>query len=360
MSWAEIGTNKTHKQLHQETLKGINSNPQEPLDKKINMIYQQLFPPYDKEVKGFGTGAHGEVIYDASTFELIQDNMKRYVINATNFIIPKGVTLTPPLECSGLYIFSHGDIIINGTIDMSKKGTQAYVGNFPKTITVFDTMYNLAIGGRTVNGSTGGNSGTCYNYYCCKLTAAAGLASRIVTTSSPSVNGGQWSYSSGGGNGGADYTVYNPTTHVQRDGSVGKEFCNTYTTGAIVLVAHGKIEINGAIISTGVGSGRAPTNGGNGSATYSNGNLSLMQTIGGKGGNGAVAPSGGGPITMIGKEIICNGLIDNKGESITYANAEAGNQVSKERAWANGGYGGTGGSFTSQAGEIKSYIGVWY
>jgi hypothetical protein len=81
----------------------------------------------------------------------------------------------------------------------------------------------------------------------------------------------------------------------------------------------------------------------------------------GNGGNGTIAPTGGGPITIIVENFVNNGKISTAGKSITCTSNGILPDVKyydEDEGWGVtlGGAGGGDGTFISEAGELKIYI----
>lgn len=265
------------------------------------------------EASPYGTGAWGDVEYDADTFNWgTKDFYGRYIIQCTSLHIPEGQTMTPPEKCNGVYILCQGDIIIDGDIDLRDKRLDA-TGSFSlaTTLVIDGKEYTLAKGGDTVVGGDGGNGGEeCDRNGVIQLndTYSSGKGGTPTKTICGSVVGGGIS-SFGLGGTGIAYSGNGSSTSSGKNGTT--QFGNT-AAGSVVLVAKGSITLNGNInVSASIGDN--PT-AGTDAYSYSDGCTSNAH--GGTGGNGALAPSGGG---------------------------------------FKGGHRGKGGTFTSCAGEIKVY-----
>lgn len=328
---------------------------------------------------GYGTGSMGEIVYDPDvTVWPDQDAYGRYVWNCTNFTLPEGVTMTPPLKCNGLYIYATTSCVINGTIDMREK---RLTNNGPNGITNFldinNVKYNLAKGGNTVKGGDGGRAGgipqrygstepteSDYNSY----RYAGGKASNIVYAGN--INGGGTStYGTGavawnkGGSGTfswgdvTDSTLYN-------QGSKGKTSSYRNATGALIIAAQSlTIGTTGFLNCEGL-EGIAAVNGTTATLTGMGHTCGMSDYfIGrcGNGGKGTVAPTGGGPITIITENFVNNGKISTAGKSITCTSNGILSDVKyydEDEGWGVtlGGAGGGDGTFISEAGELKIYI----
>lgn len=326
----------------------VNSNFCLPLDELI----------FGRQ-SGFGDGHHGMIVYDGFFPAARANPNDKYEIHSTYFELPSGATLRPPLESTGLVIYSLSDIVINGTIDMKNRGFYYSNPGLPHTVKVYDRTFNLPLCGSTVASAMCGRGG--------QLTAPG---------YSPSNNGGpkeagETSRSHGcyfsGGYSMPCYATgahYNPSTGKWPDGiaTILNTELRRQPTGIVLLIARGKITIRGKIdCSASPGIAAQP-----GEQGYLDGN----KRVGGNSGAGAQSPSGGGGITLIAKEIErSGGILDVTGKS--YINttvgtdlsgsyttfSAAGNVSSPFRAY--GGQGGDGTSASgliSQAGNIKEYI----
>lgn len=326
----------------------VNSNFCLPLDELIT-----------SRNTGFGDGHHGVVVYD-NFFPLVKSASlaSRYEIHSTYFELPIGRTLKPPLNSGGLVIYSLSDIVINGTIDMKFRGYYNEDKDAPKTVLLYGREYILAIGGGTVAAAKGGYGGNLYrNSSNCKggdPKIQSGNLQGIVSS-------GGWSMANCGLGGYSYANNYNPGGTL----NVSKEDLNYAPTGTVLLIARGKIIIKGKIDCSATPGTPAES----GTVGYPDpGLMNLYAIRGGRGGYGAQAPSGGGAITLIAKEIDrAGGILDVKGK--TYINTTPGNAAatitvthpnsSSVTGTAYGGYGGMGTppeGFTSQAGNIKEYI----
>lgn len=307
------------------------------------------------EASPYGTGAWGDVEYDADTFNWgTKDFYGRYIIQCTSLHIPEGQTMTPPEKCNGVYILCQGDIIIDGDIDLRDKRLDA-TGSFSlaTTLVIDGKEYTLAKGGDTVVGGDGGNGGEeCDRNGVIQLndTYSSGKGGTPTKTICGSVVGGGIS-SFGLGGTGIAYSGNGSSTSSGKNGTT--QFGNT-AAGSVVLVAKGSITLNGNInVSASIGDN--PT-AGTDAYSYSDGCTSNAH--GGTGGNGALAPSGGGAVTIICNSFKNNGIINTKGLSFTSSDGNDGKDVLdfwRSGGGFKGGHRGKGGTFTSCAGEIKVY-----
>lgn len=307
------------------------------------------------EASPYGTGSWGDVEYDPESFHWVtKDYYGRYVIQCTSLHIPSGVTMTPPDKCNGLYILCQGDITIDGTIDLrDKRLDSAGAFSLQPSIIVNGKEYILAKGGDTVVGGAGGDgggyseNGVANPSYNTSITAGKG-GTPTKTICGSVVGGGISSYGTGGT--GIGYR----SSGGDSSGTAGIEQTGTIASGAVVIISKGKVTLNGKIISS-ASDGITATQG---EDAYMYRDEDSPSANGGKGGNGAIAPSGGGCVTIIANSFVNNGIIDTKGKTFTSANGENG----KYKSWDRypyygylGGYGGKGGTFTSCAGEIRVY-----
>ena len=351
----------------------------------------------------YGTGILGKVEYDPSTFLWgSTDHLGRYMLYTDSFTLPEGVTMTPPERCNGVYIFSKGDVVINGTIDLRSKRILSADVSIPDTITVDGVEYALAKGGDSQKGGNGGASGkivgTCYVNFGASTTANSSLTLSSVsggTASAPVagsvVGGGYGSYGKGatGASTTAKIVAHSTTIDTKTDaasksGTTGSIVTNTTAPCALVIIAAGDVIVNGEVIANGGGAIAATSAGSNtstGSAT-SGSNTNVSSTLAaGNGGNGTCPPSGGGPVTCICNTFICNGKINTSGSKIdanTPANGSNATpiEIKSDKAYTfevmdNTQYfyayafttitsqtvakGGTGVTCISTAGEIKVY-----
>lgn len=316
----------------------------------------------------YGTGILGDVVYDPSTFLWgTPDHLGRYMLYAESFTVPEGVTMTPPARCNGVYIFSKGDVTINGTIDLRSKRILSANVSIPDTITVDGVEYALAKGGDSQKGGNGGASGQIKgtlkagDYTAATYTITKASGGNAQTPIAGSVCGGgygsygtgatgkstneyylaqyKWMYHQG------DYYfswVSNDYEHTAGSNvtcTAGTSKQNESSPCALVIIASGKVTINGSIVSNGGGGITAtngtetyPTSTGNApsSATgygYSDNNnegLLVSQSCrayiyAGSGGNGTCPPTGGGPVTIICSTFTNTGIINTSGDKISAA-----------------------------------------
>lgn len=333
------------------------------------------------EASAFGTGVLGDVVYSEEFIYPSKDYYGRYILLCKNFTLPEGITMIPPEKCNGLYIYCQGTCTINGTIDMrGKRLTLDSDNGISNFIKVGETTYPLAVGGHTVKGGDSGKSGkiTMDSSYHSPSNKAewynAGLA--LIGTSAGNINGGGTStfgvageafknlYLRNGASSGSKVLTYS-------EGTDGHTSDFRPAPGAVIIIANTVI-INGSINCVAT-DGLPCTNGEDASdVTCSvSGGAVLISADGnaGKAGNGAQAPTGGGCVTVITSSFTNNGRMLVNGSSLVCANGSNGQQMSASdstsgsdddtghgRVIATGGEGGIGGTFISQAGEIKIHI----
>lgn len=294
----------------------------------------------------YGTGILGDVVYDPSTFLWgTPDHLGRYMLYAESFTVPEGVTMTPPARCNGVYIFSKGDVTINGTIDLRSKRILSANVSIPDTITVDGVEYALAKGGDSQKGGNGGASGgmkvEMYNNWAEATITLTGTSKSSQDPIPGSVCGGGYgTYGKGGTSvsttGSYDYYtgVTGTPSSKTSTASIGT---NTSAACALVIIAHGNVLINGDIVSNGSG-GKSATSGGN-NLTVSSGNGDSRDYIGdpftlsttattGAGGDGTCPPCGGGPVTIICEHLEMTGYINTKGSKIVSASVSNGGTAS--------------------------------
>ena len=345
----------------------------------VNNGIEGLNNRLDGVVTPYGKGTYGDLIIGTDFAWPSQDGFNRYVIHTKSMTIPEGVTLKPPEKCDGLYILSQGDVTINGVIDvrgMRKTFTEDL--QLAPTINVGGQEFVLAKGGYSPLGGTNGrgsqlnvNSGTAQ---------AACPALSLENSISGNINGGGvGQYAIGGSS-----EVYNSEDSKRYPYTVGVSptlYYNFTAPGAVVIIAKGKVIINGQIKADAT-EGKGPTGG------WLNGlYASAAHHYFSMSGTGAIPPSGGGAVTIICNSLVNNGEIDTNGLKHIFAdgadyrsqkctkgyrfegsNAEngyIGQEVGGDTTagyitttYIKGSEGGKGGTFISTAGEIKVYTGV--
>ena len=320
----------------------------------VGMDVKSLEKLVTGEASPYGTGAWGDVEYEPNTFSWgSKDAYGRYVIQCKSLHIPTGVTMTPPEKCNGVYILCQGEITIDGTIDLRDKRLDA-TGSFSlaATLVVDGKEYALANGGDTVVGGPGGRGGDYSDYKGVVNTTNnhAGDGGVPTKTICGSVVGGGISSRGLGGTG----VYYNGNGSTTTNGTNGSTQFGTEAAGALILIANGKVILNGTIIAS-ASDGIVATSGTD-AKNRSSDDYAIYDA--GDGGNGALAPSGGGPITIICTVFTNNGIINTKGMQFTSVTGTDGEDFLGSYSYNygyKGGKGGKGGIFTSCAGEIKVY-----
>lgn len=336
----------------------------------------------------YGTGMYDDLTFDSSTFTWpSQDYYNRYIVQVKSLTIPEGQTMKPPAKCDGLYILSQGDVTINGNIDV--RGLRKTFGNvaISPTINVGDREFELAVGGYAPKGGANGAGGNANT----RWSGIEGdkIPSPSLETNSIAGNvngGGVGAYGLGGssvlvqyGGHGDNDKNYNYMAGVTDKKGVYYRFIPELVyneaPGALVIIAKGKVTINGTILCSG-NSGKAPTD----ASDYSysiwqgpSGNDEINFTLAG---DGAMPPSGGGAVTIICDTFSINGEIDTNGKKEVYSDKPDKRNTLMTKVYivrnetstptitetyddilylSQGGFGGT---FISTAGEIKVYTGV--
>ena len=346
-----------------------------PINEQIAYQTNILEKVFEKEllaIMGFGDGSDGEIL--TSKTITVTDQQLPAKIQATNINLASGQTITVSKACAGLYIYSQGDIIINGSIVMTDLGYDSSVVS--DTITVKGTEYKLAKGGKSGKSGLGGRGGEAharskglpilYQYPKEIEAAASGCVGTLIAPGKDGTHcGGGQGQAAAGGSGG--YAAIDADQKVETNGTNGGATIRNYAKipGAVILIALGKIVINGSIISKGV-QGTAGQRGDTGTGIYQrqtdSSNFISVSARGGSGGYSGYSGSGGGCVTLIGKNITISGSImlngglqsENMGQGDTGSNGGSSNSSTPVPS----GYGGTGGfgSYAGLPGEIKQYL----
>lgn len=329
-------------------------------------------------ISGYGTGVLGDVIYDPEiTAWPSQDSYGRYIWNCTNFTLPEGIVMTPPKTCNGVYIFSTESCNINGTIDMRRKRkTLKGPNGISNFLNINNIKYNLAVGGNTVRGGHGGYGGYPARYYSTEpteiqinaLKIQGGYAKEEVYAGN--VNGGGTSTYGTGAKGWANGKAITESwsdyddPHYNSQGIEGQTSDYREATGALILACQSlNIGTTGYLNCEGL-EGIAAQDGTPGIMSGMGHTCGMGDYFSGQcgnGGDGTVAPTGGGPITIITESFINNGIISTSGKSITSTSngVQANGLLYDEDEGYGicvGGSGGESGTFISEAGELKIYI----
>lgn len=321
------------------------------------------------EASAFGTGVLGDVVYSEEFIYPSKDYYGRYILLCKNFTLPEGIIMTPPENCNGLYIYCQGTCTINGTIDMrGKRLTLDSDNGISNFIKVGEVQYPLAVGGHTVKGGNSGKAG--------KVTFSTGskfewykIGTANDNVYAGNINGG--GTSTYGLVGKADKDIerqIDTTGNYLVKGTLGRDGKTSeyrQATGAVIILAS-KIIINGIINCSGLEGVPCENIGENGKDCRVNhgGGQAWWRTYwgsAGDGGNGAQAPTGGGCITILTYNFINNGQLLTNGSNLTCTGTAVGEndsvvEDSEYKVYAAGGTAGGGGTFISQAGEIKIHI----
>lgn len=276
----------------------------------------------------FGDGSDGELTSGTTLSSTLNGSV---IVKQYSSINLASGELTVSNPCQGLILYSKGNVVINGSINMSAKGSGS--------IGAIELMMKRTLKIVSHNGGAGGAGGNGGNYGTYGVGGSGvarincggkggggggaagwqslhnGLSASAMEfgtggagqTDHSYVNmfGGKGLFGSGGG--GAGQLMYTPGNPTQNPGGDG-----TYAGGFILIIAGGNVTINGTLTANGGAGGTGGAGIGNSS------NSSLRDSSGGGGGGG----SGGGVIA-----IYHNGTYTNNGTI----------QV-------NGGAGGTGGA----------------
>lgn len=328
----------------------------------------------DGMVTPYGKGTYGDLIVGSDFVWPSQDGFNRYVIHTKSMTIPEGITLKPPEKCDGVYILSQGDVTINGDIDVRgmRKTFDADLQLAP-TINVGSQTFVLAKGGYAPVGGASGAGGKALvppasNSHNGSSNIGAPSKSPEKSIAGNINGGGVGEYATGGvstiiwyySKNDLWYTVdYNdswavhPSTKItEREGAIKISVAPT----AVIIIAKGTVTINGKILATatdgvnatdgGLTAEQAPLYGASSAGVFT------------RAGTGAIAPSGGGAVTIICNQFVNNGEVDTNGKKLVSPNGTDNRTVQVTGRYLYGSEGGKGGTFISTAGEIKVYTGV--
>lgn len=344
-----------------DNIKQVENN----LDDVMNLL-KGISTPY-------GSGKLGDVVYDESTFNWDSIMNGCYVFQTKSFTLPEGVTMTPPEKCGGLYIFSQGDVVINGTIATQGCLFTDIINVLPcDYIEIDGVQYPLAKGGDTVLGTAGGAAGLASTPtgYDNKRTASSNAGGTPTFVTLGSVMGGGISSYGTGATGGR---VYNYYSHYDEDSynSLDHGAAGVSTKGegvcAVVIIAGGDIIIGDTgVINCDAVAGKPATSGTDGTyeevTSYDNlgHQYDYYYRIAGNGGNGVLPPSGGGCITLVCNSLTNNGRLLCRGGKVITPTLSDGSDYGtygSDKWYAGGGTQGVGSDTTiiSSAGEIKIY-----
>lgn len=290
-----------------------------------NGVWTQTFANEPASSDGFGSGTDGDITYSTS-FGWKKTSDHRYIVNAKSFRVPSGVTLTVPETTTGVYIFSWGDIIIEGNIDLRNKGKFNYQpSTIPSSLQVSGKSFTLAKGGNLTckteqsgssvyaimdngNRAKGGRSGI-IETSSFTIGDNLGVSSKVILQKGSHIVPGHVEDPVGGLPG--EYCDY------YNDKSDGGNRVGTYATSLpanLILVAYGSIIIKGNIYLNGTAFSPAQKGG---DAVHQYGYCSENHTSShrrsGTGGRGSRCPSGGGAITMISSANTISGSIQTNG-----------------------------------------------
>ncbi|MEA4972909.1 MAG: hypothetical protein VB119_06970 [Candidatus Metalachnospira sp.] len=328
----------------------------------------------DGQATPYGMGTYGDLVLTEDFVYPSLDGFNRYVIHTDSFIVPEGMTMRPPAKCDGLYILSKGDVTVNGIIDLQDiRKTFGSDSPMSPTINIGDVNYALAKGGYSPLGGACGSGGN--TQYGTKTATPAPSIAPINSIAGNINGGGIGQYGDGGRSSvlshysdddGESTTVvdYDYVTKFPNGTAVlnNPELLYEYhAPGALVIIASGKVTINGQVLAN-AQEGVNAQDGGTTKGTVFNGSgTSYYYTVAG---NGAIPPSGGGPVTIICSELIMNGLINTKGAKLISPDGvdhsdktlqELGSDTGFAAPYVRGSNGGEGGTFISTPGEIKVY-----
>lgn len=361
----------------------------EEATKEIVSMHTEMKELLDGEPSAFGTGSMGTIIYSDGFKWPKVDFYGRYILQFEDFTLPEDVTMTPPEKCNGLYIYCKGACTINGTIDMrGKRLTLDSDNGITNYIQVGEKQYLLAVGGDTVKGGDGGYSGN-FDSSGKSIPVLRAEGGKAGNPTAGNINGGgsnNYGLAGVAFNGGRMVKKYNHDNEWRRLDETGSWIGNlTFqqipqaktggtspylpAAGAVVILAP-KVVINGVInceASTGNPCVNSATDAELPTVWDSNTGAIVVEIEGhcGVGTDGSQAPTGGGCITIITKEFANNGRLLTGGKSLTAVSTAVGKDASGHDSdgdgghlyvTAGGGKAGQGGTFISQAGEIKIHI----
>lgn len=224
-------------------------------------------------IYGYGDGSDG-TLSSGTTYSIPSDDSEVVLRQYDSVTIPEGAIVTANKRIVSMIWLVRGDVIIDGTIDLSGKSAKHFNGFDPPLPR--NLLSSLPIGGNSGSGGRGGDSYSGYfstdsGYWQQFFSSAGGTGS---TGTVGSWWGGGWGGAGGGGAGGGGYkTAYDTGKYGGKGGNAGTSFAqngigNGGSSGARETVYN---------------SPTIPQAGGNG------GNF-----CGGGGGGGASLGSGGG------------------------------------------------------------------
>lgn len=244
-------------------------------------------------LKNFGDGRMGHFIYGETQDAPFTDEYNRRIYYTESFTIPAGKIMNVSTRNNGMVVWSRGDIAINGTLDISSaRDTGNDPNDLPTDVVISEITYPLAVGGTATNVPAGmcGIPGKLGSYEMHESTGALSLKAA-------SVSGGKLS---------AARRVPKPYPSQGSTIAYKVEAVRPTGAGALVLIAAGKITINGSILATGP------------KAYYERNGQNPSNNGPGYGGTVLNSFGGGGAVTLIAGEIDRQGTIDVSGhEGIT-------------------------------------------
>lgn len=275
---------------------------------------QKVIDHFEGEwLNNFGDGRMGDYVHGITPDKPMVDEYNRRVYYTDSFTVPAGKTMNPA-SSNGVIIWSRGDIVIDGTIDLTRKrSTGADPADLPQSISIAGTNFALAVGGaESSQYPTGyqnmlfGDTGNIVKQDGGRVIVESDKDEGDFSTlrskiKSKSVSGG-----------GTSIKKVSNEPRIERDKTeeyftaaklVGNS--NGLGAGALVLIAAGKISIKGIIDASGdnnifMADGEAPK--------YYN-RTSSERYSAGCGGEILFTQGGGGAVTLIATEIEKSGSI---------------------------------------------------
>lgn len=256
----------------------------------------------------YGTGADGSVTISSDTSLTSTSDSDAIVKNYVNLTIDSGKTLTVSNRNKGLILYVTGNLVVNGTISMSKRG--ASVDATAAGVSASGLIWRRRTsGGSSTNSGTGlltgmgtaainaeDNQATCSSNCTLYTVARAGASGAAGVTNAGQIAGaagsnGTTGQSGGGGSGGVD------ATGPSGSGSAGT--CFSGGTGGGAMVAAGSSAGNG-VANGGAGGKGGNDNGGNPvyGCSGGSGNPGGIRTTAGAY-NGTVGQDGTGGLLVI-------------------------------------------------------------
>lgn len=285
---------------------------------------QKVIDHFEGEwLNNFGDGRMGDYIHGITPDKPMVDEYNRRVYYTDSFTVPAGKTMNPA-SSNGVIIWSRGDIVIDGTIDLrGKRSMSDDPADLPKSVNIAGTDYALAIGGKngspkvngvinnTLCGYTGGIMNNNTEEYINLGTHSDGRPKvdngelTYIKTKKASVSGGENPIVK-------EYLTvselaipHNDDAYHINEGNAVHSKSSECGAVAIVLIAAGEININGTINANGDKqyydkNGKRPSN-------YE-GSYGMAYRVG-KGGDILYSKGGGGCATLIATDINITGSI---------------------------------------------------